>query len=367
MHRRFRLTLGRKLLLLYLCIFSSSYYITHTLVFALVRNSLFKVAMENDAITSSYIAERMQFYFDLLDSILFMMGGVLAVTFFFIYAMNVIPMRKLCNAAKSFSIHQKNEPIPIHTSDEYGELADALNIIAEDLNNFDDYQRAFISNISHDFRSPLTSIHGYAQAMLDGTIPYESQEKYLNIILAETDRLTNLTSNLLELNSFNGDNVLLDITTFNIHDTISQTVDTLEGTAGKKNISFELDFYNKKDLYVEADESKIHQVLYNLIDNAIKFSNNNSSIRISTRKKGSKVFVSVKDSGIGIPKESVNKVFDRFYKTDISRGKDKRGTGLGLSISKEIIQSHQQTINVVSTVGVGTEFVFTLKKATLPS
>lgn len=135
---------------------------------------------------------------------------------------------------QAFSIHQKNEPIPLHTSDEFGDLADALNIIAEDLNNFDDYQRAFISNISHDFRSPLTSIHGYAQAMLDGTIPYEAQEKYLNIILSETDRLTNLTSNLLELNSFNGDNVLLDITTFNICETIVQTVNTLEGTAAKK-------------------------------------------------------------------------------------------------------------------------------------
>lgn len=132
-------------------------------------------------------------------------------------------------------------------------------------------------------------------------IPYEAQEKYLNIILSETDRLTNLTSNLLELNSFNGDNVLLDITTFNICETIVQTVNTLEGTAAKKEISFVLDYNTQKELLVEADESKIHQVLYNLIDNAVKFSHNNSEIKISLRKKGAKVFVSVKDSGIGIP------------------------------------------------------------------
>lgn len=361
MRNRIRLTFGKKLVILYLCIFTSSYYLTHTLVFALVRNSLLAAAMENEALTSGYVAERLQYYFNLLDSILFMMGAILAVSFFLIYAMNIIPLRRLCNAAKHFSIHQKNEPITLHTSDEFGDLAGALNIIAEDLNNFDNYQRAFISNISHDFRSPLTSIHGYAQAMLDGTIPYEAQEKYLNIILSETDRLTNLTSNLLELNSFNGDNVLLDITTFNICETIVQTVNTLEGTAAKKEISFVLDYNTQKELLVEADESKIHQVLYNLIDNAVKFSHNNSEIKISLRKKGAKVFVSVKDSGIGIPKESLNKVFDRFYKTDISRGKDKRGTGLGLSISKEIIQAHNQTINVVSTVDVGTEFVFTLK------
>ena len=176
MRNRIRLTFGKKLVILYLCIFTSSYYLTHTLVFALVRNSLLAAAMENEALTSGYVAERLQYYFNLLDSILFMMGAILAVSFFLIYAMNIIPLRRLCNAAKHFSIHQKNEPITLHTSDEFGDLAGALNIIAEDLNNFDDYQRAFISNISHDFRSPLTSIHGYAQAMLDGTIPYEAQE-----------------------------------------------------------------------------------------------------------------------------------------------------------------------------------------------
>ena len=113
---------------------------------------------------------------------------------------------------------------------------------------------------------------------------------------------------------------------------------------------------------VNADEGKIHQVLYNLIDNAVKFSHSNSEVKICARKKGEKIFVSVKDYGIGIPKNSIGKIFDRFYKTDLSRGKDKKGTGLGLSISKEIINSHNQTINVVSTEGVGTEFIFTLKK-----
>ena len=198
--------------------------------------------------------------------------------------------------------------------------------------------------------------------MLDGTIPGEAQEKYLNIILSETERLTNLTSNLLELNSFNRESVLLDITNFDIHQTILRTVNTLEGTASRKDITFILDFNVKKELIVNADEGKIHQVLYNLIDNAVKFSHSDSEVRIGTRHKGERIFLSVKDSGIGIPKEAISKIFDRFYKTDLSRGRDKKGTGLGLSISKEIIHSHNQTINVVSTVGVGTEFVFTLKK-----
>ena len=129
MRNRIRLTFGKKLILLYLCIFTSSYYLTHTLVFALVRNSLMAAAMENEALTSGYVTERLQYYFNLLDSILFMMGAILAVSFFLIYAMNIIPLRRLCNAAKHFSIHQKNEPIALHTSDEFGDLAGALNII----------------------------------------------------------------------------------------------------------------------------------------------------------------------------------------------------------------------------------------------
>jgi signal transduction histidine kinase len=114
---------------------------------------------------------------------------------------------------------------------------------------------------------------------------------------------------------------------------------------------------------VDADVGKIQQVLYNLIDNAIKFSYNNSKIKVSTEERGDKVFVSVKDYGIGIPKDSLKKVWDRFYKTDASRGKDKKGTGLGLSITREIIQAHNENINVISTEGVGTEFIFSLKKS----
>lgn len=359
---RIRLTLGRKLTLLYIIIFFGSYYITHTVGFAVIRDKVLAEIINSPELDISHAPARIQYYFNVLDGTMFFMSGVLAVSFLIIYIINIIPMKKLCNAAKKFSINQVNLPIHIYTKDEFQELADALNIIGNDLNNFDEYQRAFISNISHDFRSPLTSIRGYAQAMLDGTIPSEAQEKYLNIILSETERLTNLTSNLLELNSFNRESVLLDITNFDIHQTIVQTVNTLEGTAARKGITFILNFNAKKELIANADEGKIHQVLYNLIDNAVKFSHSNSEVRIGTQKKGDRIFVSVKDSGIGIPKDATNKIFDRFYKTDVSRGRDKKGTGLGLSISKEIIHSHNQTINVVSTEGVGSEFIFTLKK-----
>ena len=149
---------------------------------------------------------------------------------------------------------------------------------------------------------------------------------------------------------------------FDINETIRTTAASFEGTCSERNIRLELPLAGK-ELFVRADMEQIQQVLYNLLDNAIKFSNDNSSINIETSVKNDKVFVSVKDHGVGIPKDSLSKVWDRFYKTDTSRGKDRKGTGLGLSIVKEIIKAHNQNINVISTEGVGTEFIFTLKKA----
>ncbi len=155
---------------------------------------------------------------------------------------------------------------------------------------------------------------------------------------------------------------MMNIRKFDINDVIKNTANTFEVICSKKNIDLEL-LLSGRELFVEADMEQIQQVLYNLLDNAIKFSNDNSSINIETSVKNDKVFVSVKDHGVGIPKDSLSKVWDRFYKTDTSRGKDRKGTGLGLSIVKEIIKAHNQNINVISTEGVGTEFIFTLKKA----
>lgn len=338
MKKFFKFTLGAKLALLYLLFF--------TISFVFVRILENRYGQDN-----------------VLLSLFYFMSAIAGLIFLGIYFAYAHPLRKLLDGAKKFSIARKNPPIRLRTHDEYGELAQTLNIIGEELDKFEEYQHKFISNISHDFRSPLTSIRGYVQAMTEGIIPPEDQAKYLNIILFETERLTKLTTDLLELNSFDKDNFLLNITDFDIHAAIASTIDTLEGTAKRKHIRFETELACDGPLPVSGDPDKIHQVLHNLIDNAIKFSHSDSRIFIRTRTRGEKVFVYVKDTGIGIPKESINHIWERFYKTDLSRGKDKLGTGLGLSISKEIINAHKQTINVVSTVGVGSEFVFTLPRA----
>ena len=270
-----------------------------------------------------------------------------------------IPIRKMTRAAKDYSVGNFDTRIDIHSDDEMGYLAGSINYMATELSTLEEDQRKFIANVSHDFRSPLTSIKGYIEAIMDGTIPHDGQDKYLNIILFETERLNKLTQSMLELNKYGVRGSMMDISDFDINHTIKMVVQAFEGICKEKKISFEL-ILTGQTCIVSADMSKIQQVLYNLIDNAIKFSHPESSITIETTEKNEKVFISVKDTGIGIPKDSIKKIWERFYKTDLSRGKDKRGTGLGLAIVKEIISSHNENINVISTEGVGTEFIFTL-------
>lgn len=291
--------------------------------------------------------------------ILFLLSLIILI---FFTDMVYIPLRKITHATEQYAGGNMHYDFQVESDDEMGYLAACLNYMADQIANSEDDQKKFIANVSHDFRSPLTSIRGYLEAMLDGTIPPEMHEKYIQIVLNETERLTKLTNSLLLLNNLNTRGMLLDKTDFNINQVIRDTAVSFEGTYLKKTMAIEL-VLTEEELYVHADLEKIQQVLYNLIDNAIKFSHHNSVIRIETSLKKNKLFVSVKDSGIGIPKEDQKLIWDRFYKSDLSRGKDKKGTGLGLSIVKEIINAHNENINVISTEGVGTEFIFSLQPA----
>lgn len=272
------------------------------------------------------------------------------------------PLKKITKGANAYAAGNLKYDIPVKSDDEMGYLAATLNYMSNELDSIGEYQRQFVSNVSHDFRSPLTSIKGYIEAILDGTIPADKQDHYLNIVLNETDRLNKLTQSLLILDNFDVHESMLDITTFDINKVIKDTAASFGGSCMQKNITIELHLLEGA-LDVTADIGKIQQILYNLIDNAIKFSKQNSSVIVENRERHNTVFVSVKDRGMGIPKASISKIWDRFYKSDSSRGKDRTGTGLGLSIVKEIINAHGQNITVVSTEGVGTEFTFSLEKA----
>ena len=326
------------------------------------------VPINSDFKVKGYVT--MHYSMQKIDNSMNHMTGIFLVTFLILFLLSMIilifftemvylPLRKITYATEQYAQGNMHYEFQVDSDDEIGYLAACLNYMASEIARAEDDQKKFVANVSHDFRSPLTSIRGYLEAMLDGTIPPEMYEKYLNIVLNETERLTKLTNSLLTLNNLNTKGMLLDKTDFDINQVIRGTAASFEGSCRNKTIAIEV-ILLEEEMYVNADIEKIKQVLYNLLDNAIKFSHHNSVITIETSEKKNKLLVSVKDSGIGIPKDDLKLIWDRFYKSDLSRGKDKKGTGLGLSIVKEIINAHGENINVVSTEGVGTEFVFTL-------
>ena len=318
------------------------YVVIHTAISNLTDSA-------NSLLTISYI----------LLVILFLLSLIILI---FFTELVYLPLRKITFATEQYAAGNMKYRFQVDSADEIGYLAASLSYMASEIARSEENQKKIVANVSHDFRSPLTSIRGYLEAMIDGTIPCEAHEKYLGIVLNETQRLTKLTNNLLSLNSLNSNGMFLEKNDFDINQVIKNTAASFEGTCIRKMIAIEL-ILTGEVMFVNADITKIQQVLYNLLDNAIKFSHRDSVIMIETTEKHSKIFVSIKDSGIGIPKESLKMIWDRFYKTDQSRGKDKKGTGLGLSITKEIIHAHGENINVVSTEGVGTEFIFSLMKS----
>lgn len=290
---------------------------------------------------------------------------VILMSFFplvMIYRWVLKPIGKISEGAQEYAEGNLSHRIRYYSDDELGYLSASLNDMAEQIQSTDETQRNFIANVAHDFRSPLTSIKGYLEAMVDGVISPENQDKYMNIIIGETERLANLTQSMLSLNSLDDARLGLELSSFDIVAQIRSVCDTFEVICQRRGLHFDL-IFSSPVIMVRADFGRINQVLHNLIDNAIKFSHEQSLIRIRVREVRDKASISVKDFGQGIPKEDLGKIWTRFYKGDRSRGKDKRGTGLGLSIIREIMRAHGESIDVTSTPGSGTEFVFRLPLA----
>ena len=304
---------------------------------------------------------------DHLLSILILFITLILLLTLLIFVMDLFtvirPLRTIRRGAEAMKNGHYETRIDVgNRTDEVGRLAGTLNDMASEIEKTGRYQRDFISNVSHDFRSPLTSIKGFTEAMVDGTIPPELHEKYLLIIRSEAERLEKLTRNTLSLENLDrgvhGQSILT-WSDFDINEMIRSSAALFEGSCRENKISFALSLVEGK-LMVHADAEKIQQVLYNLFDNAVKFSGKNSTITVTTNIRHGKCRITVEDEGRGIEEEALDKIWDRFYKTDASRGRDKKGTGLGLSIVKGIINAHSQTITVSSTVDVGTKFEFTL-------
>ena len=300
----------------------------------------------------------------ILRVVMLAMLVILLVLLLFLYHFSnkiINPIEKLNQYALEYSKGNFDKKIDISMKNEIGQLADSLNIMADEVQKMEEYRKNFISNVSHDFRSPLTSINGYLTAIQDGTIPPEKQSHYIDVVINETKRLTKLTQGLIELNDFNSKVLILKKKRFDINEVIKNAYNTFEGTAGKKNVGIKLDIPHNP-LYVYADKDKISQVVNNLMDNAIKFSKPGTTMFVTAALDNNKVRVSVKDNGVGISMEHQKHIWERFYKADSSRGRDKVGSGLGLSIVKEILKAHGEEITLISEDGDGAEFIFRLPR-----
>lgn len=281
----------------------------------------------------------------------------IAVTHFCVYKHIDKASDRLNDMAHGGILQNIDERVPDNTA---ASVISAVNATVDEYSRLEQVHKSFVANASHELRSPLTSVQGFLQAALDGTVDETEKEKYLEIALSETKRLNGLISSMLDLSRLDSGKNPLVLTKFNIVDVINDVLVKFEPTLVKKSIQINTDF-SMPTCYVFADKDKIIQVMTNLIDNAIKYSPVYSRIEILTEIHETKVHVTVRDFGYGISKRDQMLIWDRFYMTDKSRSPVKtKGSGLGLSIVKKIIDEHDEVIWVESSRGAGAKFIFTL-------
>lgn len=271
------------------------------------------------------------------------------------------PLAKINDAADKIAKGEVSRRVNIQTNDEIGELARSFNSMADSLEEVEKNRRDFISNVSHELRSPITSIKGFIGGVLDGIIPKEKEKYYLSIAYDEIQRLTRLINDLLDLSAIEAGKFSLNIKPQDINEIIKLSIIKFETAIKSKKINVDV-WLEDEEVYVLADKDKIIQVMTNLIDNAIKYVEPGGNIEIGARIKGQKVLVWVFDDGPNISKEDEKHIWDRFYKGDKSRT-SKVSTGLGLSIVRRIINQHNEDIWLENKENKGVKFIFTLKKA----
>lgn len=231
------------------------------------------------------------------------------------------------------------------------------------LKKMETYRREFLGNVSHELKTPIYNIQGYLETLIDGGIFDDNiNVKYLKKAFENTNRLGVIVSDLEMISRLESEDLTLEMKSFDIISFIKEILTSLELQASNYNIKLGFKDIQNSSLYVNADKNRIEQVVVNLITNSIKYGNEGGETLISCYDMDENVLVEINDNGIGIEKDHIPRLFERFYRIDTNRSREQGGTGLGLAIVKHIIEAHNQTINVRSTVGIGSTFGFTLKK-----
>lgn len=298
-----------------------------------------------------------------MSSLWLMLAALIAV--YFITEKMVSPLRAMSRAAKEFGRGHFDVRVTVSGDDEVAELAEAFNNMAGTLQHSEEARRMFLANVSHDLRTPMTTISGFIDSILSGAIPQEQIPHYLEVIASEVKRLSRLVSSLLDITKIQAGERKFTMSTFDICEMAREIIISSEQRLCEKELDVVFDA-DRDNMYVSADKDAIHQVLYNLCDNAIKFSAERGKYIVSVHDVGSKLEIGVYNEGEGIAPEDLPFVFDRFYKSDRSRGLDKTGAGLGLYICRTIIEAHGEHISVESNYKSSCKFSFTLPKKDVP-
>ena len=272
----------------------------------------------------------------------------------------IAPLKEISRAAKKCASGQLDVRVRVHGCQEVAELGAAFNHMAESLSVSENMRNTFISNVSHDLRTPMTSISGFVDGILDGVIPPEKHKHYLKIVSDEIKRLSRLVVSLLDISRIQAGERKFTMTPFDICEMSRQILFSFEKKIDTKKLNVEFDF-DEENITAIADRDAIYQVLYNISDNAVKFSREGGTLKISVKKqKNRRWLVSIYNEGVGLSEEDLTHIFERFYKSDKSRGLDKSGVGLGLYICKTIIEAHGEEIKATSNSDSCT-FSFTVK------
>lgn len=283
------------------------------------------------------------------------------IVIYFLTSNMVQPLRQMVTATKSFSQGDFTSRIPVDGMDEIAQLALAFNNMASNLATLESVRRSFVANVSHELKTPMTTIAGFVDGILDGTIPPEKQDHYLRIVSDEVKRLSRVVKSMLNIARIEAGEQSINPQVCDINEIVCRIVFTFEASIEAKKL--DIRGLDVEKVMVEVDPDLIHQVIYNLMENAVKFANEGGYIEVNYNSDGKSTYVGIRNSGTGLAKDEIPRVFDRFYKTDSSRSKDKNGVGLGLHIVRSIINLHHGDIIVRSVEGEYSEFVFSVPAA----
>ena len=287
--------------------------------------------------------------------------AILVLVFIAIYAAVkhlMTPVKEMTLAAKRFGNGDFSEKLYVPEDNEFGFLANSLNEMASSLEAIEENRKSFISNVSHELRTPMTTIGGFINGILDGTIPKEKHNYYLNIVSEEVDRLARLVTSMLNISKYEAGEMKMTKKTFDLMPLLVKVLLMFETRIDNKHV--EIRGIEHGRFMVSADKDLMQQVLYNLVENAVKFVDDGGYIEFAFENRDGSSVIRIRNSGDGLKANEISKVFDRFYKADASRGIDKTGVGLGLSIVRSIIKLHDGKILVRSEPNSFVEFEITI-------